>query len=106
MRFNPFKRVNCKYGAPMGRHGDDAGTYDGTSKLYARHCGGDGYYDRGGAYWGHSKVCAVWTRGGEWCAYVEAYTAEKAIAYVQNLSRAANLLGTGERVERSATDLT
>jgi len=84
-RFNPFARVNSAYGAPMGRHGDDIASYDGASALYARHCGGDGYYDRGGAYWGHSKVCAVWTRGGEWCAYVEAYTPAQAIA----LTRAA-----------------
>jgi len=36
------------------------------------HCGGDGSYDRGGAYWGHGNVYAVYTRGGKWCAYVEA----------------------------------
>lgn len=85
-RFKPFDRVPGKYGAPMGRHGDDAGTYDGHAKLYAQHCGGDGYYDRGGAYWGHSKVCAVWTRGGEWCAYVEAYTPDAAISKVTALA--------------------
>jgi len=44
---------------------------DGESKLLARHCGGDGYYDRGGAYWGHSDVHAVWTRSGDFCAYVD-----------------------------------
>lgn len=86
-RFNPFAHVNCQYGAPMGRHGDDPVTYSGTNKLYARHCGGDGYYDRGGAYWGHSKVCAVWTRGGKWCAYVDAHTPAKAIELVQDLAR-------------------
>lgn len=82
-RFNPFDRTDCRYGAPMGRHGDDASTYDGASRLYARHCGGDGYYDRGGAYWGHSKVYAVWTRGGAWCAYVEATSTDGAIAQVR-----------------------
>ena len=82
-RFNPFQNVNSRYGAPMGRHGHDVDMYDGESKLYARHCGGDGYYDRGGAYWGHSKVCAVWTRGGDFCAYVEAWTPAAAIAFVQ-----------------------
>jgi hypothetical protein len=79
-RFNPFRTVDGRYGAPMGRHGHDVASYDGVSKLYARHCGGDGYYDRGGAYWGHSNVCAVWTRGGGWCAYVEAATPAAAIA--------------------------
>lgn len=83
-RFNPFKQVNCQYGAPMGRHGDAPAQYDGVSKLYARHCGGDGYYDRGGAYWGHSRVYAVWTRGGDWCAYVEESSKEMAILVVQD----------------------
>lgn len=83
-RFNPFDKVNCRFGAPMGRHGDAPDTYDGKSKLFARHCGGDGYYDRGGAYWGHSNVCAVWTRGGDFCAYVEARTPEVAIQIVRD----------------------
>lgn len=82
-RFNPFERVKSTHGAPMGRAGDDVSSYDGTSKLYARHCGGDGYYDRGGAYWGHPKVCAVWTRGGDFCAYVEAYEPSEAIKIVR-----------------------
>lgn len=87
MRFNPFKKVEGKYGAPMGRHGHDAGSFDGHGKLYARHCGGDGYYDRGGAYWGHSKVYAVWTRGGAWCAYVEANSPAQAIKTVYELAQ-------------------
>lgn len=84
-RFNPFARVNCRYGAPMGRHGADISTYDGVSKLYARHCGGDGSYDRGGAYWGHSAVYAVWTRGGKWCAYLKAFSRLDAIRQVQTI---------------------
>jgi hypothetical protein len=63
MRFNPFKKLNCQYGAPMGRHGHDAGMWDREGKLYARHCVGD--------YWGHSDVYAVWTRGGDFCTYVD-----------------------------------
>ena len=85
-RFNPFPKVSCKYGAPMGRHGDNPETYDGHGKLYARHCGGDGYYDRGGAYWGHSNVYAVWTRGGDQCFYVDAQSRESAIANVQSFA--------------------
>ena len=73
-RFNPFARVNCRFGAPMGRGGDDPETFPQGVKLFARHCGGSGHYDRGGAYWGHSKVCAVWTRGGEFCAFVYVYS--------------------------------
>ena len=89
-RFNPFVKVNGSRGAPMGRHGCAPEAFmDIPGKLYARHCGGDGYYDRGGAYWGHSKVCAVWSRGGGLCAYVEAYTPEAAIAFVRKVSEEA-----------------
>lgn len=84
-RFNPFPKVDGRYGAPMGRNGDAPEQYPG-GKLYARHCGGDGYYDRGGAYWGHSRVYAVWTRGGRFCAYIEAYDAKSAIAQIARLS--------------------
>ena len=86
-RFNPFASVNGSRGAPMGRHGNapaDFAYY--TGRLYARHCGGDGYYDRGGAYWGHSRVYAVWTRGGAICAYVEADSTRGAIAFVREES--------------------
>lgn len=84
-RFNPFSKLNCRYGAPMGRHGNAPEQYDGERKLFARHCGGDGYYDRGGAYWGHSRVFAVWTRGGDFCAYVEASSKAQAISIVTNV---------------------
>lgn len=81
MPFNPFRMLNMKYGAPMGRA--SVGEYNGRAKLHARHCGGDGYYDRGGAYWGHSRVYAVWTRGGGFCRYIEATSAADAISKVQ-----------------------
>ncbi len=86
-RFNPFHNVNCRYGAPMGRHGHSADAWDGHGTLYARHCGGDGYYDRGGAYWGHSRVYAVWTRCGGFCAYVEATSTDGAKAVIRNASK-------------------
>lgn len=88
-RFNPFPKLNCTYGAPMGRYGDDPELFDGEGKLYAQHCGGDGYYDRGGAYWGHSRVYAVWTRGGGFCCYVEATSREHAINQVKAAQEAA-----------------
>ena len=81
LRFNPFKRVSCKYGAPMGRHG--YGVYDGESPLFIRHCGGDGYYDKGGAYWGDSKVYAVFDKSGHFCQYVE-----NPLEYIQSLAQA------------------
>lgn len=86
-RFNPFTPTGNKYGAQMGRHGHDASMWDGEGKLYARHGGGDGYYDRGGAYWGHSDIYAVWTRGGAFCTYVDGvHSPAAAIAKVKVLS--------------------
>lgn len=85
MRFNPFPRVGGRYGAPMGRLGHPLAAYNGASKLYARHAGGDGYYDCGGAYWGSDRsgaVYAVWTRGGDFCAYVRARSKAAAISAV------------------------
>ena len=73
-RFNPFPHLSGAYGAPMGRHGDSPEQFDPSARLYARPAGGDGYYDRGGAYWGRSPreggVWAVWTRGGAQCGIV------------------------------------
>jgi hypothetical protein len=90
MRWSPFPKVNSRYGAPMGRHGDGADQWPGIGDLVARHCGGDGYYDTGGAYWGHSRVYAVWPRGmGRiFCAYVEASSKDAAIRIVKEASGA------------------
>ena len=88
-RFDPFSPVNYKYGAPMGRSGDDPATCPLKAKLFTRHCGGDGYYDRGGAYWGHPNVYAVWTKGGEFCAYLGADTPKRAIALADQLRKGA-----------------
>ena len=97
MTFNPFKNLNCQFGAPMGRHGDAPSQYDGKSKLYARHGGGDGYYDRGGAYWGHGDIYAVYTRDGAFCCYIDGAfcgsangvsSLERAIAKVRALASA------------------
>lgn len=71
IRFNPFKRLSCKYGAPMGRHGDMLQNAPSDQPLYIKHCGGDGFYDKGGAYWGYNKVYAIFTKKGDFCAYVE-----------------------------------
>ena len=81
-RFNPFKEVNGEYGAPMGRAGHSLNQYTG-GKLFSQHCGGDGFYDRGGAYWGHSNVYAVYTKGGDFCTYVDAASKSEAIKSVQ-----------------------
>jgi hypothetical protein len=82
-RFNPFVRVKTERGAPMGRAGDDINDIPVNGKLYTKHCGGDGYYDRGGVYWGHGRVVAVYTRGGAFCVYIEASTTAQALKIVE-----------------------
>lgn len=86
-RFNPFAHVDCSRGAPFGRDtGDAISKWDGKSRLYARWGGGDGSYDRGGAYWGHSDIYAVWTRGGDFCVYIDGVNSpEAAIEKVKRL---------------------
>ena len=86
--FNPFSEVSCRYGAPMGRPSDPPAAWDGETPLFGRHCGGDGTYDRGGAYWGHSRVYAVYTEVGDFCAYVEARSPRGAVDKVKDRYRA------------------
>jgi hypothetical protein len=54
---NLTPKVNCQYGAPMGRKSwnDNAGA-PYTGKMYLRHAPLDsGGYDAGGAYWGTGR---------------------------------------------------
>jgi hypothetical protein len=61
MKFDPFDKLSCKYGAHFGRS-DARGWIGGT--ICARHQGGGDGYDKGGAYWGTpSTVWAVWVHG-------------------------------------------
>lgn len=87
-QFDPFPAVSCKYGAPMGRHGDNPANLQDAKRLHARRQGGDGYYDKGGAYWGASSEGYVW---GVWawigdevvCCYVRAWSRDAAIKMVR-----------------------
>lgn len=82
--YDPFYSVSCKYGAPMGRR-SDRHQWDNKTRLCARHQGGDGCYDKGGAYWGASNtegpVWAVWEfgRGADCTVYVRAFNRDQAI---------------------------
>lgn len=82
-RFNPFAPVNCSHGAPMGRVSAPPQNLANAKRLCAKHQGGDGYYDRGGAYWGTSNegpVWAVWESGSglNTTVYVRALSAGQA----------------------------
>lgn len=82
-QFNPFPEVSGRYGSPMGRRWDKASNLAGVKRLYARHQGGGGGYDKGGAYWGlPSNVWGVWARenGKVYCIYIRANSRDQAIA--------------------------
>mgnify|MGYP001278538182 FL=1 len=82
-QFNPFPEVSCRYGAPMGRRGDNPANLQGVKRLHARRQGGGDGYDKGGAYWGTpSNVWGVWARidGEVSCIYVRANSRAQAIA--------------------------
>lgn len=63
MSFNPFDEVNCRYGAPMGRHSNNNLSVDDELKAVPAGDMAEGY-DPGGAYWGAPNedgwIWAVW----------------------------------------------
>ena len=85
-QFNPFPDVSCHYGAPMGRRGDNPANLQDIKRLHARHQGGGGGYDKGGAYWGSpSNVWGVWgwIDGRPCITYIRASSRNHAIAKVR-----------------------
>jgi len=88
-QFNPFFEVSSRYGAPMGRRGDNSANLVSVKRLHARHQGGGDGYDKGGAYWG--SPCNVW---GVW-GWVDG---EICVVYVRANSRtdAINKIKMGE----------
>lgn len=85
-QFNPFAHVSARFGAPMGRVGIHPATIEDAGRLHARHQGGGGGYDSGGAYWGcPCDVWGVWARiqGEILCTYVRAESRLAAIALVR-----------------------
>lgn len=85
-QYNPFPEVSGRYGAPMGRRGDNPANLQGINRLHARHQGGGDGYDKGGAYWGTpSNVWGVWgwIDGDVYCVYVRAWSRQEAIDKVR-----------------------
>lgn len=85
-QFNPFPNVSARYGAPMGRFGDNPANLKGLRRLHARRQGGRDGYDKGGAYWGTpSNVWGVWgwIDGRSCCAYVRASSRADALDKVR-----------------------
>jgi len=86
-QFNPFPEVSSRYGAPLGRRGDNPANLQGMRRLYARHQGGGDGYDKGGAYWGGpSNVWGVWgwIDGSPCCTYVRARSRADALEKVRS----------------------
>ena len=84
-QFNPFSKVSGRYGAPMGRTSANMANLQDVKALCARHQGGGGGYDSGGAYWGlPCDVWGVWTKvgGNIECVYVRAGSRGLALAAV------------------------
>lgn len=90
MNFDPFDKVDGKYGAPMGRASAPPGNLSDvkSDRLVVQwQEGGDGY-DKGGAYWGlPSNVYAVWEEGNgpETVQYVRACSFGEALDIVQGI---------------------
>jgi len=85
-QFNPFPEVSSRYGAPMGRRGDNPANLQNAKRLHARRQGGSDGYDKGGAYWGTpSNVWGVWGWiDGQACVvYVRANSRKAAIDMVR-----------------------
>jgi hypothetical protein len=86
-RFNPFPKLDCKYGCQMGRQSTRNG-FCGVpaDKLCVSHPQGE--YDSGHAYWGsgmgEGSVYAVWERGKghKGVMYVRAHSKQDAIKAV------------------------
>ena len=85
-QFNPFPHSPSPFGAKMGRWHGNAVNLQDVKHLACKHQGGDGGYDRGGAYWGYPcNVYAVWAKvdGEVICAYVRANSRDHAIIKVR-----------------------
>lgn len=71
-----LERVDCKYGAPMGRMSAHAADKSATIKFHLQKTHLDsGGYDEGGAYWGHPSNLYIVRSKGEFLSeqnYLEA----------------------------------
>lgn len=84
---NPTPKVDCRYGAPMGRGDRGAATADETVKVSLRKIRlNSGGYDSGGAYWGHGQPL-YWA--GSDCGTVDTYfrARDRAAARAEILAR-------------------
>ena len=86
----PWKPVNCRYGAPMGRR---CAILDEAEKHYLRRVpmSSCGAYDIGGAYWGCSDyrsgiypLYCVWNADGD-ATFIRAKSREDAKAKIREI---------------------
>lgn len=84
MRFNPFPKLNCFYGAPMGRR-STRHDFEGVTRFAVSKPQGE--YDAGGAYWGCGYTNSTWVSGGPVWAVWEYGKGSEGVAYVRARSR-------------------
>jgi len=85
MTFDPTPKVNCQYGAPMGRRGNGTPAHVDGEKLYLRRVPLDsGGYDSGGAYWGLGQRLYAWSNiEGDRSGYLRARDRDAAKAEIR-----------------------
>lgn len=79
-----LEKVNCQYGAPMGRPGWNQEDRESPKIRLQRIPLNAGGYDRGGAYWGHgAPIWWAWSDNDECNITLRAHTRTLAKAKVQ-----------------------
>ncbi len=72
MTMKPLSKVNCRHGAPMGRHGRTEEVEGGRYYLQRVRLDSGGY-DSGGAYWGIGQPLYRWSHeDASECAFLRA----------------------------------
>jgi len=87
MTNRPETKVNCQYGAPMGRHCGPAISYGGKISLRKVRLDSGGY-DAGGAYWGlrrRGEALYFYENEDGECGYLDATSREDAKSQVLEL---------------------
>ena len=85
MVMKPLSKVDCRYGAPMGRHGQTSEIEGGRYYLQRVRLDSGGY-DAGGAYWGIGQPLYRWSHeNDDECSYLRANSRDDAKAQIRDV---------------------